>query len=196
VSTVRISVTVSDNATRSISKLISGLRAPMKGKVGAEVIAAARKVIAEEFSKGGWFRPRGGFSSWPKGHDFGDKKAPSTPLGGPSGSIARAWAGGKGGFSRVTDGGAGVLIGVSGSPKFAVHRGGQAPTSMAGFTIVRPKRGQAMRFFLGGQFNAWISAARLAKGLRIPSRPHATDNPKTRAAVVEVIRRSLLASVA
>mgnify|MGYP001595898127 FL=1 len=173
-----------------LRRIIAYAQKPFGGTVGRDAIKAARKVIMSEFSRGGHYRPAGGFDKWPSGHDFGTHQAPPVPLGGLNGRLARAWNGGPGGFDRVSADGQSAVIGVS-IPWARVHRGPDSNPVAGRFTTIRPKRGLKMRHFLGMNFGVWMSAERLKRGLKVPTRPHATDNPTTRAAVSALISKAM-----
>jgi len=168
---------------------------PFQTATGKEAIAAARSVIRTEFQRGGYYNSGGSFVGWKPGHDFGDKRAKNPVLGGPGGTLGRAWLGGPGGYSKTDAGGQSVTIGVT-LPWAGVHRGGN-PVRVNRITVVRPKRaasggsGTKMHYHLGLRLLAWISEERLKAGLRIPARPHALNNPKTAKAVGDVLRREI-----
>lgn len=181
--------------TAGLRRVSTFMGRPFQAATGSDAIAAARGVIRTEFQRGGYYNSSGTFVSWKPGHDFGDRKAQRPVLGGPSGRLGRAWLGGPGGFSKTTAGGVGIQIGVT-IPWAPVHRGGNQTIRVNRVTVVRPKRtasggGTKMHYHLGLRLNAWISEDRLRKGLRIPARPHAMNNPKTSKAVGEVLTRAI-----
>lgn len=149
---------------------IREISAPFAGSRGDRVLAATRKAIAEEFSRGAE-RTDAGFKKWPKSHDFGTRKAAITPLGGGSGRYARAWAGGTGGSVRV-NASKEIILSVR-LPGAAMHRG-----DLGDVVTIKPKRegdaGRTPMFWaLGLGFGVWIPRSRLAQGLKVPARPHA-----------------------
>lgn len=188
---VTVTVKATGGFQSKVRAIAEEMRAPMRGQLGQEVVKAMRRVVNQEFSQGGGFRINGGIQRWRKSKPFGNRPAPSTPLGGTSGSIARAWAGGEGGFSNVIEGGTGVEIGVSGHPKFRVHRGGNESINAGGVTVIRPKSGDKMRYKLGLSFGVWISRARLERGLQIPTRPHAQASLRLSEEVKKVVAKRL-----
>lgn len=177
-----------------LREMAIGLRNPLRGRAGQQVIAAMRRSVAREFELGGWFAPRGGFRRWAPnatgpagGAAFGSRRAPSVPLGGASGRIARAWAGGPGGFVRQTENR--ILLGVR-APWAAVHRGGTgAEISDSRSTTIRGT--MSMWWYLGLHYGVWMNRERLlAHGIKIPARPHATSNPELRAEIRKILVRS------
>lgn len=175
-----------------LDRLAAVLRAPFSGGRGREAVLAMRESVRQEFSEHEWRTPDGGSLRWKETLPFGDKPE-GEPLGGPSGWLARAWAGGPSGFTVQRPDR--VAIGVS-HPAVAMHRGGSGTEARERVTIVRPRktgaRGlPAMFWYLGMRFGAWISVRRLERGLEIPSRPHATSNPRLVEALEGVIRRAL-----
>jgi len=166
-------------ALKALDAQIEATAQPFAAPRGARVVKAIRLAIGEEFSRGAE-RTDSGFKKWKPTQSFGTKTATNPPLGGKAGRVARAWAGGAGGFSTVS--GTEIVIGVR-APWAAVHRGDNGPV-----TTIRPRGGDRMRFFLGRAFGVWISRARLAQGLKVPARPHATANKS----LSEIIRDALL----
>lgn len=164
----------------TIKKETSGLvqlgrifKEPFAQARGRRSIRAVRRVAAREFARGGGFSPSGAFNPWKRTQPFGDRPAPSVPLGGSGGSLARAWGGGAGGFSFVR--GKRIVLGVT-LPYAAVHRGGtEAPSKRV--TVIKAKRftssGQAlMRLKFISAFGVFVSEAKVRSGMRIPGRPH------------------------
>lgn len=185
----RVNIRLRQRQIRSLEQVSRALDRPMSRDVGRRIIRAVRGVINEEFTRGVWLRPSGGSAPWKQGHDFGSHKAKRPPLGGPGGRLARAWAGGRGGFSE-SDGNS-VTIGVR-LPYAAVHRGGVENVQAGRITVIRPRRKgkggrPAMFWFLGLVLGVWLRKETLRRGLKVPARPHATDNPKTRQAVAEIL---------
>lgn len=140
---------------------------------GRRSIRAVRKVAAREFARGGGFSPGGSFNAWKRTKPFGNRPVPPVPLGGTSGPLARAWAGGPGGFSFVR--GKRIVLGVT-LIYAAMHRGG-VNTPSGRITVVRAKRftssGQSlMRLKFISSFGVFVSEAKARAGMRIPGRPH------------------------
>jgi hypothetical protein len=168
--------------------------APAMPACVAELRASPRR----EFAAKAWFPPSGGAVAWKPTVPFGTTDVVHPPLV-RSGAYREAWGGGAGSITRVSPSGA--VIGVSGGafPYAAVLRGGAGSEISLEDTIIRPKRrsagkrgGTAMKWFLGLTFGVWISEARLAEGLHIPPRPHATDNPFLRFRLKGVLRAYVL----
>lgn len=185
---IDIRASLSGDITGKLRRMLAFAGKPFAGSTGREVVKAARSVIMSEFSRGGHERPSGGFAPWPKGHDFGDKKAPPVPLGGVNGRLARAWNGGTGGFERISH--ESITIGVD-LIYARVHRGPDSNPVAGRITLIKPRHGQKMRYFLGLNMSAWLKESTLRAGLKVPSRPHATNNPKTQAAVSELVAKAL-----
>jgi hypothetical protein len=168
---VQISLSISDGgALQALNAQIDAISQPFGGSRGDAVLAAVRKAIAEEFSRGAE-RTDSGFKKWAKSHDFGTRKAAVTPLGGGRGRYARAWAGGEGGSARV-NAGREIIISVR-LPGAAMHRG-----DLGDVVTIKPKRqgdaGRSPMFWaLGLGFGVWITPSRLRQGLKVPARPHA-----------------------
>lgn len=170
--------------------------APFAGPLGRSVIRAQRRSVAREFAGGFWATPRGGRVRWKKAKPFGSRKPSAQTLGGTSGRYARAWAGGAGGGERITSRTATIINTLPGA---AAHRGGSGFRASGSLvTLIRPRKGgkrgrSAMGWKLGLEFGAWISEARLRMGLRLPSRPHATDNPQLKLEIARATQRYLAA---
>lgn len=168
------------------------LTAPMSEGRGARMIDALRASVAREFSQVGWSAPQGGVQPWKETLPFGNRPKKVT-LGGSSGSLAKAWAGGAGGFSFIEPGRAGIGVNLPGA---AMHRGGSGTEAGRKVTIIRPKKyGKngvpAMFWALGFKYGVWISPKRLERGLEVPSRPHATGNP----ALIQALQDRFLAAL-
>lgn len=181
-------------------RVLSVLEAPFRGSRASAAIKAARSVIRDEFSRGGYWNTSGGFVQWKRGHDFGDKKAQHPVLGGPGGRLGRAWLGGAGGFSRTVEANSGVEIGVT-LPWAHVHRGGNRVVRVNRVTVVKPKKSgargrSAMGWWLGRNLRAWISEATLRRGLRIPARPHALASPEMTKRVKTVLSAGIREALA
>jgi len=189
---VTLSVTVNfKDALLGRARQILG--APLSGERGAAAIKAVRKSVAREFRQLGWSKPGGGVQRWKPVKPFGDKPGGGPPLGGSGGSLARAWAGGRGGFTTTSRDR--VSVGIT-HPGAAVHRGGDGTDAGNRITLIRPKRfgkgGVPLMFWaLGLGKGAWISFKKLKKGLEVPSRPHATSNPE----LVRELERQFLVSL-
>lgn len=170
---------------RRIRELSIGSSNAFAGPLGDEVIRAVRDSVAREFDRGGWLRPQGGFQRWDKGKEFGEKEPADQPLGGSSGRIAQAWAGGPGGFAQKFA--KRVVVGVT-APWARIHRGGQGNVSEFKTTQVRGSL--AMWWYLGLNFDVWVSREKVMNvGFTIPARPHATTNPALREELRRIVAR-------
>ena len=163
-----------------LDPLIDRLGAPFAG-IGKDLHRDMRKSVRRDFVARSWAKPSGGRVAWATTKPFGTKPA-GDPLGGPGGRLARAWQGGAGGFSFARSDRVGIGVSL---PFAAMHRGGTGTAAGFDVTIIKPKRktasGQyAMFFFLGLKYGVWLRESTLARGLRVPSRPHGTDNPDLR----------------
>jgi phage gpG-like protein len=175
-----------------LDRMEAVLRAPFGSGRGRRAVEVMRSSVASEFREHQWLTPDGGALRWKETLPFGDRPE-KEPLGGPSGTLARAWAGGPSGFSTIDPQRA--AIGIS-HPGAAMHRGGSGTDARERVTIVRPRKTGAkglpsMFWYLGLTFGAWISPRRLERGLEIPSRPHATSNPKLEADLAAIVRSAL-----
>ena len=174
---------------KQVNAAMRVMGAPMADGRGQRVAAAIRRPIAEEFAGGFHYTRTGSRERWQPVPAFGTRPATVPPLGGPSGSLARAWAGGQGGYQKINPRSA--TIGVN-LPFAEVHRGGARGQKRV--TRIRAKKIgakglPAMWWFLGMTFGVWLNPDKLlADGVAVPSRPHATKNPRT----VELVRDALL----
>lgn len=169
----------------------------------APCVAVMRDRVREEFDGKQWFAPSGSTVGWAPLVPFGQRSPERPPLIG-TGAYAAAWQGvGTGAITQIRPDGA--TIGVSGSvfPFAAALRGGAGPDPSTAPTLIRPKKrsagkrgGWAMFWFLGLELGVWLSQATLARGLRLPGRPHATPHPELRRRLAATIRRYVLAGVA
>jgi len=170
---------------RRIRELSIGSSNAFAGPLGDEVIRAVRDSVAREFDRGGWLHPQGGFRLWPRGMEFGEREAADQPLGGGSGRIAQAWAGGDGGFAQKTA--KRVVVGVR-APWARIHRGGQGNVNE--FQVTRVRGSLAMWWYLGINFDVWVSQEKVMNvGFAIPARPHATTNPSLREELRRIVAR-------
>lgn len=169
------------------------LRTPLAGRRGRAAIDLLRASVARDFKDHGWHTPDGGLLRWKESLPFGNKPE-GEPLGGARGFLARAWAGGSNGFQVQTP--QRVAIGVI-HPAAAMHRGGSGTDARERVTVIRAEkegaRGlPAMFWYLGMRFGAWISVRKLRRGLEVPSRPHATANPRLVTDLVRMFQQALL----
>lgn len=176
-------------AGRFLAGIMEVLDAPMAGPRGIAVTAALRASVAKEFAEGAHSLPEGGTRPWAENVEFGTRVLPETPLGGPSGSLAQAWAGASsGGFlaleERQDDR---VLIGVS-HPSAAMHRGGDDASE--GETVMDLTFKAAS--FLRHEYGVEVKGGDV---VHIPARPHATTNPALEEAIVAVFQRSFAAAL-
>lgn len=165
-------------------------RAPM-AVLGPEMVKITREEIDEEFEGGFFYNPSGGRTSWPDGHDFGNRKKPAKRLRGRQGSQAKAWQNGP---SRITS----RTFSIHASaPALEAHRGGAGARPRVGMvTRLRAKktsrngRDSAMRVFLGLEFDMWISDTKLrGEGLALKASPHAARHPKGVRRMIEAAER-------
>lgn len=180
-------------ALRRLAAMSSAAREPMGGDAGRQVVAAIRSSVAKEFAGGYWLTPQGGKRQWKSVHPFGTRRV-GDPLGGSSGSLARAWAGGAGGFSRSTARTAEVGVRMAGA---AVHRGGGGARVALRETHIRAKKigkggRPAMHWLLGMKYGVWMSPEKLrTQGVAVPSRPHATRNPDLNREIIRIVRERI-----
>lgn len=92
-----IRTTVRNGITPVLRQVRGIVREPYGGKRGELIRASAQRTFANQFARGGNFGASGGFISWLPTQPFGTKPATRPPLGGASGSLARAAQGGAGG---------------------------------------------------------------------------------------------------
>jgi hypothetical protein len=97
-----IRATIKGDAVEALNGVREVLRAPYGGNRGSRVRAAAQKVFAAQFARGGYFGPSGGLIPWTPTKPFGTKPATRPTLGGAAGSLARAAQGGQGGAWSTT----------------------------------------------------------------------------------------------
>lgn len=151
-------------------------------------VKAWRAVIESEFDQEHWQAAGGAARPWLPVKPFGSRLRPPKVLW-RDGALKAAWtAGGVGSFERYSR--TAADFGVLGSviPYAAVHRGGagEVRVGTAKSTTIKPvklarghesdpsPRKWAMWWFLGMRYGVWLSAKTLARGLKIPARPHAT----------------------
>lgn len=151
-------------------------------------LAVWRSAIREEFSRGGWLRPQGGFQSWAPTKPFGSRQPPVKTLV-RSGRLRRAWLGeGPGGFERLTERGFEFGIRSATIPYAPVHRPPEpSATAFGQVTKIFVRRRQ--RTFLGLEYGVWLK--RSTRFLRVPARPHATANPAVTNKMVENVLKML-----
>lgn len=166
---------------RIFGRVLDVLDAPFAGERGAQAIAEMRKSVAQEFAAGGHSTPEGGFRPWAQNVPFGTRELSNPPLGGASGFLARAWAGGEFGFQEQSA--SRVAIGID-HPAAPVHRGGEQ--AQEEISEQRPTDPQLT--FLRAQYGVRVGRSTV---LRTPSRPHATRNPDLEKAVAAIFERAL-----
>lgn len=164
-------------------------KAPFAGQAGRLVAAEMRQSVDWEFRNSAWRSPSGAVLPWLASHDFGDRKAPASPLNGNAGRYARAFQGGPGGFLRIT--GRTVSLG-SDLDGAARHRGGSG--FRAQIKTTQQEISRRMRLAVGLSFGAWTRAT--TRFFEHHSRPHATDNPPLRKAIARISQRFIATGVA
>jgi hypothetical protein len=180
---------------RRIGRMTSASKDPMGGDSGRQVIRAIRRSVAQEFSGGYWSTPSGGKRQWKPTKPFGEKAGGRPPLGGSAGRLAAAWAGGAGGFEKITSRTAQVGVRMPGA---AVHRGGEGARVALRETRIKAKaigaKGKPkMYWLLGMKYGVWMSPEKLrTTGIAVPSRPHATRNPALSREITDVIRKKIV----
>ena len=169
---------------RVFGGVLKVLEAPMGDGRGIQVTRALRESVAKEFSAGAHSLPGGGSAPWDENVQFGTRVLPDTPLGGPGGSLARAWAGSSvNGFQSVEESASNrVLIGVD-HPSAQIHRGGSEAVDRT-TTIDLTVKAAA---FLRHEYQVDTEAG---DEVHIPSRPHATTNPELEKDIVAIFQRA------
>ena len=163
-------------------------------------------LVVEEIEGQFWRPPSGGRRAWAARKPFGSKRPAASPFG--TDYIA-AWRGGPGRVLRVARDR--VDFGVAGSrfPWIGYQRGGFG-SLRAGDVVGQGTRVSSARqrrtwkiakgrtasspapqkwaifWKLGLSFGVWLSARKLADGLFIPFRPHATINPEVKTSVTAI----------
>lgn len=171
-------------AGRFLGGIQAVLENPMGGGRSAEVTRALRESVAREFAAGAHSLPSGGTRPWKENVAFGTRELPSIPLGGPSGSIASAWAGSStGGFVGLHETSPErVAIGVS-HPAAEMHRGGQDGSEGSTTMVLTHKAAAFLR-------HAYEVDTEGGNSVTIPARPHGTTNPGLEASVVAIFQRA------
>lgn len=146
----------SEKLRKKLGRIGEIVRKPLDGVRGRLVLRRIRARIADEFNTGRGYGAGGGQQTWAATKPFGDRPATVPPLGGAGGSLARAWAGGAGGFAMF--GPRSVVFGVN-LPYGRIHREG-------GAIRVTPK----MRAFL---HHRGVHLRKTTKTIVIPKRRHA-----------------------
>lgn len=164
------------------------LGSPLTGTPGAEVVNAMRASVAAEFRRGAWSRPDGGTTVWKPVEAFGTRPPTVPPLGGESGRLGRAWAGGSligvTGFNGLSANRA--VIGVRSSRPWPIrHRGGDRAVGVSTTRqIVTPK----MSRMIVGRYGVFL---RPGRDISLESRPHATTNPALVAAIRKIVSKAI-----
>lgn len=163
-------------------RLLKLLSKPFDGEVGRGVGSDLQASVRKEFEQSGHSKPGGGVEKWDEVKAFGTRPAPSSPLGGVSGSIARAWLDGA---PRVTS----HLVEISSDhPAGFFHRGGDDGTIREFEYDVTDKATVYIRRTFGVPIP-------FGSTFTLPSRPHATTNPGLEEAVAKRFAAAVLASV-
>ena len=149
---------------------------------GRFVIAAIKRSIRSEFVSSAWSHPGGGSIPWTNLLDGGKFSRHRKPFGGAAGELHQQWNKG----TPVVTATSVELSPASGripDEAIAMHRGGGGTSARRRTTRVRAKNvapsGRMKMHYLLGSRGLWISGSKLAaRGVSIPSRPHATANPQ------------------
>lgn len=131
-----------------------------------------------------------GYIQWPRTKPFGNRPAPVKTLQ-RTGALKRAWTGSQPGALFDAKGNT-FMIGVDTNlfPGAGVFQG-YAPAIVRPLKSTLKTRRTAMHSYLGMQFGAWISEARLMRGLVIPNR-RVNASPEMRARVADLLARWLV----
>lgn len=152
----------------------------LRGSAFSIVSKAVKGSLDREFRAQAWAHPQGGMRSWKPRHPLSDKVGPL--LGGVGGSIRRSW--------KIKASGKGRVVASSTHPGAAVHRGSARGNVAEITTRILPKRfdeqGVPLMFYALLSQGIVASSTRLAaRGVSVPSRPHASPNPRLRKEVSE-----------
>lgn len=149
----------------------------------------AREAIQDEFLRGVWRSPTGEVP-WEPHVEYPEYV--SHPLMIWTGKTIAAWMGtGPGRIDRRDE--KSFTIGVSGHPGLLVHRGGtNARNAKAGVTLIFVT--QKMRWFLGLVLGMWLK--KTTQFIRIPARPHATPDMRTREEMRDALKTYLVGATA
>lgn len=173
-----------------------------------KVPPAMRRSVRREFASKSWAMPSGGSLRWQPTKPFGECSPGASTLK-RSGTLFRAWSGGAGSVTRVTAKTATIGVNPVTVPYAEYHRGMRGGRIDASHVfVIKPKkvarnsRGQfrsgpghwAMFWYLGLTCGVWLSAETLRRGLRLPVRPHATNNPRLRKEILAIFRKHLLSA--
>jgi len=165
------------------------------GRIVARVMRQGPGSVGDQFAQQATIGASGTVVNWVPSKPFGRKPAPSQTLMG-KGRLRAAWQGEGAGAVTITETNR-VAIGVDRRvvPYAAVFQSRTATTVRAN-PGNRTKSGQlAMRMFLGMQYGAWISEAKLLSGLVIQPRPLAV-NPIMEGRATAVVRAYILTGTA
>lgn len=152
---------------------------PLSGNESERYVKTMRRSVDRDFRREGHHGERG-FTPWKPTKPFGTRKIGPT-LGGTTGSIAKAWQGGRGGSVRKRPDAVELVVSL---PGIGVHRGGSGTTSKPGITHIKAKKisadgRPAMQHLFRGKYGVNISGDKLLTvGVPVPARPHATGNPQ------------------
>lgn len=166
------------------------LAKPLNSTRGAEAIRILRlgtRGIRSQFADQTEYRGKSAIP-WKKGHDFGIKKAPAKTMIG-TGAYMSAFLGGAGRIQRITANSVEVGVDPAKFPQVKIHQGRYAvrvikpKQTMRSHTTARRRNKNGsfsvvtksttdynMRWFLGLTYGAWMSKARIKKGLRVARR--------------------------
>ena len=155
-------------------RLLAALAAPFAGQTGNAAIRALQESVEEEFSRGGWKTPGGGFNEWKDNEQWGDRPLPDVPLGGPGGQIARSWLD----SAPIHD--PSLVAIYSDHVAVQFHRGGDDAGTDSFTYEITPK---------ASAFNAWAFGVQVPPGkeITLPARPHATANPDLEEKLMEIL---------
>lgn len=163
------------------------VKAGLQGPAFEIVRRAAERTADEEFSRGAFAQPQGGFKAWKPRHPLSKERGPL--LGGVSGAIRRSW--------QIRPTGRFQVVFASKRPDAAVHRGSARGGPRETSTRIMPKR-----FGVDGRPLMWhalirkgivMSPAKLARsGVVVPSRPHLGPSRRLRRRVNQGLRRFLI----
>lgn len=163
------------------------VKAGLQGPAFEIVKRAAERTADEEFSRGAFAQPQGGFKAWKPRHPLSKKRGPL--LGGVGGSIRRSW--------QIRPTGRFRVVFASRHPGAAVHRGSARGGPRETTTRIMPKRfdvdGRPLMWRALARKGIFMSPAKLARrGVVVPSRPHLGPSRRLRRRVNQGLRRFLI----
>lgn len=187
---------------------------PMSSTRGTEAMKILRfgtRGVRQQFSDQTEYRGKSSIP-WKKGHDFGIKKAPAKTMIG-TGAYMSAFLGGAGNISKVTPNSIEIGVRSDKFPQVKIHQGRYAVRVIkpkltmrshttarkrnknGGFSVVtKSSTDYNMRWYLGLTYGAWMSKARIKKGLRV-ARRRVSVASATRKEISKFLARDIKATI-